>query len=117
MSSTPAPTPASPRLLPVGNHCVIPHDELAAWYEVTPHQLWAVSRTFTADFCFMLECGVADSEPPAVGSVRVFTEYGALLAGWLIDSATTRTRAVQLTRACVALRRHGRPPQPLPLAG
>lgn len=108
----------APSLLTVGCHLVIPHDALAEWLGVTPMRLREVSRPFPADFCFDLEVAEADAvEPGAPRGVRVFTEHGALLAGCLLNTPTTVARAVELTRACVALRRRDRRPHALALAG
>jgi len=116
MSQTSELAPLLNRLLPVGSHLVIPHPDLADFYGVTPAHLFEVSRAFAADFCFVLEDGDEAAMADGHGSVRVFTEHGALLAGCLLNTPGALARAVTLTRACIARRRLDRPPDPRALA-
>ncbi len=120
MTPSPASEPASTRLHSVGDHLVVLHSELAAFYAITPGQLLEISRSFPADFCFNLETETTDSAPDGgehPWETRVFTEHGALLAGCLLNTPTTLARAVQLTRTCVSLRRQDRTRHTLALAG
>src|SRR4051812_29938673 len=74
----------------IRGHRVLLHGELARLYGVPSTRLLAQSQRFPGDFCFQLEpaeiLNFTDERPGIREGVHGFTEHGAVVAAYLLDT-------------------------------
>ena len=94
----------------VRGHRVLLQTDLARLHGVSPEQLLPPAHTFPGEFCFPLEPAevvmLADDSWSRDRPIHAFTEHGAFLAAFLLNTPESLATGIQIARAFSRLRRN-----------
>ena len=96
------------RLIFVRGHLVLLHTDLARLYGVTPERLLAPAQYLPGEFCFPLEPSeivkLDDDQWDQSKSFHAFSEHGALLAAFQVNTPESIALGIQVARAFIHFR-------------
>ena len=96
----------------VRGHRVLLQTDLARLLGVPPEKLLPPAQTFPGEFCFPLEPAeivmLGDDSWNRDQPIHAFSEQGAFIAAFLLNTPESLARGIQIARAFARLRRNER---------